>query len=123
MDMFAVVVDGTCDEYQIPFFDCVANDPSFDEMKKIVCEDGQRPEIPLSYQDDPVNSSHLSKDFLCFIFFILLNGDLIIFLAQVVVSARHGGVLGGCIFDATDVTARRQDSTKSLRKLRHERRL
>ena len=64
--MFAVVVDGTCDEYQIPFFDCVANDPSFDEMKKIVCEDGQRPELPLSYQDDPVNSSHLSKDFFVF---------------------------------------------------------
>lgn len=33
------------DEYQIPYYDCVPNDPSFEDMKKIVCVDGMRPEL------------------------------------------------------------------------------
>ena len=61
-----VFADGLCDEYQIPYFECVANDPSFDEMKKIVCEDGYRPEIPVHYQLDPVSPAHCNVHVMCY---------------------------------------------------------
>ncbi|XP_005986356.1 activin receptor type-1 isoform X2 [Latimeria chalumnae] len=40
------LVNGITEEYRPPFFDVVPNDPSFEDMKKIVCVDQQRPNIP-----------------------------------------------------------------------------
>ena len=37
---------GIVTEYQVPFYDCVGNDPSFDEMRHVVCVERRRPEIP-----------------------------------------------------------------------------
>ncbi|XP_065584478.1 activin receptor type-1-like [Artemia franciscana] len=37
--------DGIFDEYRPPFYDVVLPDPSFDDMKKVVCIDQYRPEI------------------------------------------------------------------------------
>ncbi|XP_034151934.1 serine/threonine-protein kinase receptor R3 isoform X2 [Esox lucius] len=37
------VVNGIVEEYRPPFFDMVPSDPSFEEMKKVVCVDQQRP--------------------------------------------------------------------------------
>ncbi|RWS29463.1 bone morphogenetic protein receptor type-1B-like isoform X1 [Leptotrombidium deliense] len=34
---------GVIEDYQLPYFDCVPNDPSFEEMRKVVCVDGRRP--------------------------------------------------------------------------------
>ncbi|XP_055858583.1 TGF-beta receptor type-1 isoform X6 [Episyrphus balteatus] len=34
------------DEYQLPYYDVVQPDPSIDEMKKVVCTDKMRPNIP-----------------------------------------------------------------------------
>ncbi|XP_076027344.1 serine/threonine-protein kinase receptor R3 [Genypterus blacodes] len=39
------VVNGIVEEYRPPFFDLVPSDPSFEEMKKVVCVDQQRPSI------------------------------------------------------------------------------
>ena len=36
-------VSGIVEEYQPPFFDMVPSDPSYEEMKKVVCVDQQRP--------------------------------------------------------------------------------
>merc|ERR1712088_1001506 len=35
-----------CDDYQLPYYDCVPSDPSFDEMYQVVCVKGIRPVIP-----------------------------------------------------------------------------
>lgn len=37
-------------EYALPYHTVVGSDPSFEEMKKVVCE-GLRPEIPQVWQD------------------------------------------------------------------------
>lgn len=34
------------DEYQLPYFDLVAPDPSVEEMKQVVCDKKMRPPIP-----------------------------------------------------------------------------
>lgn len=48
------VSNGLVDEYRVPFHDQVPSDPSFDDMKKVVCVDQQRPMIPNRWTSDPV---------------------------------------------------------------------
>ncbi|KAF6199114.1 hypothetical protein GE061_007139 [Apolygus lucorum] len=52
-----VISNGIIEEYQPPFYDRVGNDPSFEEMKKVVCIDQQRPVLPNRWASDPVLSS------------------------------------------------------------------
>ena len=44
--MYCGLGEGQVDEYQVPFCNMVPHDPSFEEMKKVVGVDGQRPPIP-----------------------------------------------------------------------------
>ncbi|XP_020821886.1 activin receptor type-1-like isoform X2 [Phascolarctos cinereus] len=44
---------GIVEDYRPPFFDMVPNDPSFEEMKKVVCVDQQTPNIPNRLAADP----------------------------------------------------------------------
>ncbi|XP_062453168.1 serine/threonine-protein kinase receptor R3 isoform X2 [Rhea pennata] len=39
-------VNGIVEEYRPPFFDVVPSDPSFEDMKKVVCVDQQTPVVP-----------------------------------------------------------------------------
>ncbi len=48
--------NGIAEEYQAPFQDVVPSDPSFEEMRKVVCVDGYRPEIPNRWSSDAVNN-------------------------------------------------------------------
>ncbi|XP_075588750.1 TGF-beta receptor type-1 isoform X5 [Dermatophagoides farinae] len=41
---------GIHDEYQLPYYDVVPFDPTIDDMKKIVCIERQRPQIPNRWQ-------------------------------------------------------------------------
>ncbi|XP_011877359.1 PREDICTED: TGF-beta receptor type-1 isoform X3 [Vollenhovia emeryi] len=43
-------VGGIHDEYQLPFYDLVPSDPTIEEMRKVVCNDRQRPSIPNRWQ-------------------------------------------------------------------------
>lgn len=45
---------GIADDYQPPYYDAVNSDPSFDEMRKVVCVDSYRPEIPNRWHSDQV---------------------------------------------------------------------
>ena len=45
---------GQADEYQVPFYNCVPNDPSFDDMHAVVCVKGIRPEIPTRWESEEV---------------------------------------------------------------------
>ncbi|XP_042204726.1 activin receptor type-1-like isoform X2 [Homarus americanus] len=48
------ISNGIVDEYKPPFHDVVPNDPSFDDMKKVVCVDQYRPMIPNRWTSDSV---------------------------------------------------------------------
>ncbi|XP_076053784.1 TGF-beta receptor type-1 babo isoform X4 [Oratosquilla oratoria] len=41
---------GGCEDYQLPYYDMVPNDPTIEEMRKVVCIDRQRPTIPNKWQ-------------------------------------------------------------------------
>uniref|UniRef100_A0ACB8EKV7 Activin receptor type-1 n=1 Tax=Sphaerodactylus townsendi TaxID=933632 RepID=A0ACB8EKV7_9SAUR len=45
------------EDYKPPFFDMVPIDPSFEEMKKVVCVDQQTPTIPNRLYSDPTLSA------------------------------------------------------------------
>uniref|UniRef100_A0A8D0C181 receptor protein serine/threonine kinase n=1 Tax=Salvator merianae TaxID=96440 RepID=A0A8D0C181_SALMN len=51
------VVNGIVEDYKPPFFDMVPIDPSFEEMKKVVCVDQQTPTIPNRLFSDPTLSA------------------------------------------------------------------
>ncbi|CAL8255705.1 serine/threonine-protein kinase receptor R3 [Gadus morhua] len=50
-------VNGIVEEYQPPFFDMVPSDPSYEEMKKVVCVDQQRPSPHNRLHSHPILSS------------------------------------------------------------------
>lgn len=37
---------GVVEEPQLPYYDCVPSDPSFEEMQNVVCVEQRRPLIP-----------------------------------------------------------------------------
>ncbi|KAF4516935.1 hypothetical protein B566_EDAN008024 [Ephemera danica] len=45
---------GQADEYQVPFYNCVPNDPSFDDMHAVVCVKKIRPEIANRWESEEV---------------------------------------------------------------------
>lgn len=49
------VSPGIVEDYKPPFYDLVPNDPSFEDMRKVVCVDQQRPNIPNRWFSDPVS--------------------------------------------------------------------
>ncbi|XP_030629949.1 activin receptor type-1 [Chanos chanos] len=49
--------NGIVEEYKPPFYDLVPNDPSFEDMRKVVCVEQQRPFIPNRWFSDPTLSA------------------------------------------------------------------
>lgn len=45
---------GEAQEFQLPYFDSVCHDPSFEEMKKVVVVQEIRPSIEQKWKDDEV---------------------------------------------------------------------
>ncbi|XP_075169450.1 type I BMP receptor saxophone isoform X2 [Haematobia irritans] len=45
---------GIAEEYKVPFYDVVPSDPSFEDMRKVVCIDNYRPSIPNRWSSDPL---------------------------------------------------------------------
>lgn len=43
------------DDYQLPYYDCVPSDPSFDDMYYVVCVKKVRPDIQSHWQTEEVN--------------------------------------------------------------------
>ncbi|KAK7168666.1 hypothetical protein R3I93_004854 [Phoxinus phoxinus] len=48
---------GIVEDYKPPFHDVVPSDPSFEDMKKVICTDQQRPNIPNRWFSDPTLTS------------------------------------------------------------------
>ncbi|XP_062872245.1 serine/threonine-protein kinase receptor R3 [Trichomycterus rosablanca] len=51
------IVNGIVEEYRLPFFDVVPSDPSFEEMKKVVCVDQYRPCLHNRLHSHPIMSA------------------------------------------------------------------
>lgn len=52
------------EEYKPPFYDQVPSDPSFEDMRKVVCVEQQRPFIPNRWFSDSVGvCGRLQRDF------------------------------------------------------------
>lgn len=49
-----LLFSGIVEEYRPPFFDLVPLDPSFEEMRKVVCVDQQRPSLHNRLHSHPV---------------------------------------------------------------------
>ncbi|XP_026876849.2 activin receptor type-1 isoform X1 [Electrophorus electricus] len=49
--------NGIVEDYRPPFYDLVPNDPSFDDMRKVVCVEQQRPFVPNRWFSDPTLSA------------------------------------------------------------------
>lgn len=54
---------GIVEEYRPPFFDLVPLDPSFEEMRKVVCVDQQRPSLHNRLHSHPVRKkdAHIAQ--------------------------------------------------------------
>uniref|UniRef100_A0A182I3Y4 receptor protein serine/threonine kinase n=1 Tax=Anopheles arabiensis TaxID=7173 RepID=A0A182I3Y4_ANOAR len=48
---------GIAEEYKVPYFDYVSSDPSFEEMRKVVCVDNYRPSVQNRWTSDPFLAS------------------------------------------------------------------
>uniref|UniRef100_A0A8C7Z3J2 receptor protein serine/threonine kinase n=1 Tax=Oryzias sinensis TaxID=183150 RepID=A0A8C7Z3J2_9TELE len=51
------IVNGIVEDYRPPFFDLVPSDPSFEEMKKVVCVDQHRPSLHNRLNSHPILSA------------------------------------------------------------------
>lgn len=47
---------GIPDEYQPPYYDCVPPDPALEDMRRVVCVEKRRPNVPNRWHSDPVST-------------------------------------------------------------------
>lgn len=47
---------GITEEYQLPYYDVVPSDPSIEDMRRVVCEQKLRPNIPNQWQSCEVKA-------------------------------------------------------------------
>lgn len=52
---------GVVAEYQLPFYEFVPTNPSFEDMKKVVCVDQTRPDIPKYWDSCQVIKNSLNN--------------------------------------------------------------
>lgn len=63
------VSNGIAEDYKPPYFDVVPNDPSFEDMRKVVCIDQQRPNLPNRWTSDPVSKFNFNN-IMYYLFFL-----------------------------------------------------
>lgn len=69
-----VVSPGVHEEYQLPYYDLVPSDPSIEEMRKVVCDQKLRPNVPNWWQSYEVWKC-LKAQILCWAHQFLRNLD------------------------------------------------
>ena len=67
---------GIVEEYEPPFCGMVPPDPSFEDMRKVVCVDRLRPVIPNRWTTDPVSVSVITSSSLYIFIVSLLIYDI-----------------------------------------------
>lgn len=51
---------GLHEDFQLPYYDLVPSDPTIDDMKKVVCEQKLRPNVPNQWQSCEVRQEETS---------------------------------------------------------------
>lgn len=69
---------GVHEEYQLPYYDLVPSDPSIEEMRKVVCDQKLRPNIPNWWQSYEVGRNDFQLLNRCFHFYIDMMLSLIL---------------------------------------------
>jgi bone morphogenetic protein receptor type-1B len=67
------------DDYQLPYFNCVPSDPSFEDMHEVVCVKRIRPHIPPRWESEEVGETLFSYNLsFCYnlICCIMMQADL-----------------------------------------------
>lgn len=57
---------GIHEEYQLPYYDLVPSDPSIEEMRKVVCDQKLRPNVPNWWQSYEVFRTMLTAVLIVF---------------------------------------------------------
>lgn len=53
--MVSAVLPGLHEDFQLPYYDMVPSDPSIEDMKKVVCDQNLRPNVPNQWQSCEVS--------------------------------------------------------------------
>lgn len=71
------VSNGIAEDYKPPYYDVVPSDPSFEDMRKVLCVDQQRPNLPNRWTSDPVSNRKIFRSvtlqFVCYCTFMSSN--------------------------------------------------
>lgn len=52
--LVSVVFAGIVEEYQLPYWDAVSSDPSYEDMREVVCVKSMRPTVSNRWNSDEV---------------------------------------------------------------------
>ena len=47
----SVILPGLQEDFQLPYYDLVPSDPTIEDMRKVVCEQKLRPNVPNQWQN------------------------------------------------------------------------
>lgn len=67
------VSNGIVEDYKPPFYDVVPSDPSFEDMRKVVSVDQQRPSLPNRWASDAVSVIIVFLKSVLFHFYFICN--------------------------------------------------
>lgn len=57
--MNPIIFTGLHEDFQLPYYDLVPSDPSIEDMRKVVCDQKLRPNIPNQWQSCEVRHEYL----------------------------------------------------------------
>lgn len=60
-----VTFPGLQEDFQLPYYDLVPSDPTIEDMRKVVCEQKLRPNVPNQWQSCEVRQKNLSAASSC----------------------------------------------------------
>lgn len=60
-----VAFPGLQEDFQLPYYDLVPSDPTIEDMRKVVCEQKLRPNVPNQWQSCEVRRKNLSAASSC----------------------------------------------------------
>lgn len=55
-----LLFSGLHEDFQLPYYDLVPSDPTIDDMRKVVCEQKLRPNVPNQWQSCEVRQEETS---------------------------------------------------------------
>lgn len=107
------ILSGIHEDYQLPYYDLVPSDPSIEEMRKVVCDQRLRPNVPNWWQSYEVRNLYLSlpktlqfkpKEYLMILYICLctLKGFILVQYLQLNYSHQNQSILCSIVKRSSD---------------------